>query len=140
MSDQVEVFFQWLTQALMDGDLDQLTNTYVYPLSLFVNGTIRVERTPQETRNYLSERRRDAAAIGVTHIHCDVLEIGTTRNGRFPVRVRQSFRDAKGEELTHNIAKFLCVQDERETIFIESVEIQRLGLPFGPSQLMPFSN
>ena len=100
-------FFRWMASAVLQDDLDWVDITHTYPFSIFVDGDIRVEKSPQETKDYLRGRQRDLHNAGAQSMSIDVVEIGENKNGRFPVMVRQSFRDHFGQELEYSLCRFL---------------------------------
>lgn len=128
--DSVQDFFDWLINELLVGELDWLEKVFLYPYSLFILGHIRVEYSPEATLEYFLSRRRDAETLGITSASAKLLEIGPTRNARFPVTVKYIFRDGKGDQVASSKACYLCLLDERSKLRIESVELTQVSMPF----------
>lgn len=137
MTDHVRDFFQWLADALIEGDLSWLDDVYIYPMSLFYDGQIRVEHTTEETRAYIVTRRTDAIARGIAYIHCDVVDIQPKGNGRFAAMIHFIFRDKTGADVGKSVSRYLCRDGADGTIRIESIEFIRIGLPGAVSLLSP---
>lgn len=128
--DAIQGFFDWLSSELLVGDLSWLSNVYLYPYSMFIAGEIRVDYTPDDTKDYILERRKDVAAAGAVAIRAKVLEIGEKRNSRFPVQVNYVFLNAAKEPIAVNTSRYLCLIDEQDRIRIESVDLTRISIPF----------
>lgn len=128
--EDVQSFFSWLSNELLLGDLGWLEDVFLYPYSLFIDGEIRVEHSPEETLDYLRSRRLDAQAIGIVSSAGQVREIGETRNQRFPVLVNYFFYNDLNERVATNVSRYLCLQDEQGRLRIESVEIKSSLIPF----------
>lgn len=127
---EIQDFFDWFSIVYLAGDLEWLPEVFLYPYSAFINGDIRVEKTPADTRDYVLSRRKDLLAIGAVSMTAKVTEIGETRNARFPLQVNFIMRNSKGEAIALNTSRYLCLFDERGQLRIESVELVRISVPF----------
>ena len=127
---RLQEFFDWFGNAYLTGDLDWLSDVFVYPYSLFIDGQIRIEYGPEDTMEYFQSRRRDFKAIGAASITSRILEVGEKRSTRFPIRVNYTFLNARGEKIAFNTARYLCLLDERGRLRLESAELLRISIPF----------
>jgi hypothetical protein len=48
--DAFQEFFDWYSTKLLVGELDCLADIYLYPCSLLINGHIRIDHSPSETK------------------------------------------------------------------------------------------
>jgi len=125
----ISSFFQRLANAFLSGDHDWLAGIYIYPLVIYIEGEIALEHTPEVTLSSLFERRRAALAIGTTHIHSTVTDIGDHNCGRFPVNVKWKFLSATGRVLACNVLRYFCRFDEHGEMKIEILEFVKRGAP-----------
>lgn len=125
-------FFQQVADAFYSGDHVWLSGIYIYPLVVYVEGEIFLERTPEETLAALFERREVALRAGTHTIEAQLLEIGSDDAGRFPVRVDWMFLDADGRVVTRNRLRYFCRFDGEGHPRIEILEFIERGLPSAP--------
>lgn len=122
-------FFQALANAFLQGDHVWLAGIYTYPLVVYIEGEIFVERTPEETLANLFERREAALLAGTKIIRSTVQDVGAETNGRFPVRVNWEFLSEDGRELTVNELRYFCRFDPDGQTRIEILEFIKRGFP-----------
>lgn len=121
-------FFQRLANAFLSGDHEWLSGIYEYPLVVYIEGEIALERTPAETMASLFARREKALRAGTVQIRSDVLTVGESDKGRFPVRVNWTFLSGTGRVLARNEMQYFCRLTEDQNYRIEIVEFIRQGL------------
>lgn len=101
-------FFQEVANAFLKGDHQWLAEIYIYPLVVYIEGEIALERTPDETLHNLFDRRETALRAGVTTIKSNTLDVGAESNGRFPVRVDWEFLTGDGRIVAINELQYFC--------------------------------
>lgn len=137
---RITAFFEWLAGALFDGDMDWVDHVYLYPMSTFSGVSMRVDRTPDQMRAYLHERRKLVRAHGVTSMTGRVLKFGTPTSMGYRVEVEFRFLDKRGETVALNRNHYLCHDGPNGEIRIASLEMTRLGIPFAHDPLMRHLN
>lgn len=138
MKPSASVFFQTLADAFLQGDHEWLADVYMYPLVVYVEGEIFLERTPSETLAALFDRRERALSAGTDRIASEVLEVGTEDGGRFPVRVDWTFLATSGRMIAKNELRYFCRYISDGTLKIEILEFisrgfEKDGGPTDPS-------
>ncbi len=121
-------FFQAVADAFMSGDHYWLSGIYIYPLVVYVDGNIFLERTPDETLSALFERRQAAVQAGTKAIRSTIKSVGAGAAGRFPVRVDWEFIDADGRVIAKNELQYFCRFDPTGNILIEILEFISRGI------------
>ncbi len=134
--NRVANFFDWLASALCDGPLDWVENVYVYPMSLFIGPITRIEKTPEETREYIRDRRAEIRLHGAERMSSKVVQIGEWKRSGYRVLVEFRFHDTKAETIAFNRTWFLCHDQPDGTIKIQSVDIEHLGIPTARQELV----
>ena len=122
-------FFQALANAFLKGDHVWLSQVYIYPPVVFVEGDIVLERTPEETLHNLFERREVALRAGTKSIRSSIQYVGFEHVGRFPVRVTWDFISADNKLLAKNELRYFCRFDSDGRTRIEILEFIKRGLP-----------
>lgn len=133
-------FFQRVADAFLSGDHVWLSAIYIYPLVVYVDGEIFLERSPEETLAALFERREAAYRAGTQSIRSTVLKIGSIDVGRFPVRVDWEFFNAEGKIVTTNQLRYFCRFDEQGRTRIEILEFIKRGFPNPKSTVTRFKH
>ena len=108
MVQSIATFMQELADAFLSGDHEWLATVYSYPLAVFLEGEIKIEKTSQEMLDALFSRRASALAAGTLTIRTNVLECGETSVGRFPVRVDWAFLGLEGKTIATSEMRYFC--------------------------------
>lgn len=132
--DETEIadFFQKLADAFLAGDHEWLAGIYIYPLVVYIENDITLERSPEKTLANLFERREIVLRGGTRSVKSNLISVGKPDTGRFPVRVDWEFLDAEGRQLTRNQLRYFCRFDELGNIRIEILEFLKQGFPTSP--------
>ena len=130
MEPSVSAFFQRLADAFLNGDHEWLSGVYIYPLVVYIEGEIALERTPAQSLSALFERRQKALSAGTAGIRTEVLEVGEASSGRFPVRVDWTFLSASGREVAKNELRYFCRFSDDGSVQIEIVEFIRRSFAY----------
>lgn len=112
----------------MSGDHEWLSGIYIYPLVVYIDGNIFLERTPDETLSALFERRQAAVQAGTKAIRSKIKSVGAGEAGRFPVRVDWDFIAGDGRVIARNELQYFCRFDPTGNIFIEILEFISRGI------------
>jgi hypothetical protein len=130
--DKVRDFFQRHADGMVSGPLDWLEEIYVYPLAVFRGNHIFVEKTPDETRQALLERREDYLSVGLgpgTQAEVKVLSQAMLIDNRMSVTVMTLFSNPETGKTAKTLSKFFCRLTDVGTIKIESLEIVERDVP-----------
>ena len=127
----VREFFEWFAEAFVSGDLDWLDRVYIYPLAVFLtNDEIRVEQDIEDTKKFILWRRQHIRDAGCNEMRAHIQMIEPTQDARYRVHLEFSFHTADGSEVGRNKFRYLIEQREDHRIWIESIEIVDIGMPF----------
>ena len=124
----LSAFFQRVADAFMSGDHEWLSGIYIYPLVVYLDGNIFLERTPEQTLASLFKRREAAYRAGTNMIRSTVIDVGPNDAGRFPVRVDWDFLAADGSVIARNELRYFCRFDAERDILIEILEFISRGI------------
>ncbi len=116
---------------MLNGDLDWVAEVYDYPLSVFVEGNIRIESGPEDTATHLMLRREQAQNRGVYAMTAEVMQINRSANSsRFSVIVDYLFHAHDGVDIARNRSKYRCRSTDDGSIKVESLEFLNIELSF----------
>ena len=128
MTQSIPAFMQALADAFLAGDHDWLANVYTYPLAIYLDGEILIEKTAEDTLNNLFSRRASALSAGAKRIEARVIEYVETAGHRCPVRVDWHFINADGDAFATNELRYYCRFAPDGTIRIEILEFISRGI------------
>ena len=127
----VQEFFDWFADAFLHGELDWLDRVYIYPLAVFLtNDEIRVEKDVEDTRKFILWRRKHVFDTGCDTMRAHIHTIEPTQDNRHRVHLEFSFHKTSGQEVGRNKFCYLVEQGKDHRIWIESIEIVEIGMPF----------
>ena len=128
MAPSIPTFMQALADAFLKGDHKKLADVYSYPLAIFLDGEIVIEKTSEDALNNLFIRRGTVLAAGAAKIETTVLESGETSSGRFPVTVAWRFLNETGTVIADSEMRYFCRFTDTGAIKIEIIEFLRRGI------------
>lgn len=121
-------FFQAVANAFLQGDHVWLSEIYTYPLVIYIEGEIVVERTREETLGNLFARREAVLRAGAKSIISSIEDIGPENAGRFPVRVNWKILSEAGNILAESELRYFCRFDPEGRARIEILEFIKRGI------------
>ncbi len=111
------------------GDLDAMAARYAIPLVVYLPEGVSVRLTRADLIAALRLRRERAIEGGTVKIRATVIVIDSMKEGRLPLMVEWSFRDAANREIARSRLRYYCRQGGDGRLVIELLEALRFGFP-----------
>ena len=123
--------FETFAQEFLSGDHLRFAESCVHPLVIYAPGSIRIEKTVEDTHHALSALLDSARMRGATRVSSEIrLEppiLGPARDTRQPVRVTWTFRGCDGRRTGEVRARYF-VRLRQGRLKIELIEVMETTL------------
>lgn len=129
MRDRILKFCESLADDFAEGNLDDITDKYVYPLAIYYPTGVRMEKTPAETKNAIFTRRSAALAVGMDRVQVVLHEIGELDGDRFSVLLDWRFLNAEGVAIGESTIRYFCKATTDGHIRVELIEFLKIAFP-----------
>lgn len=131
-SGRYREFCQRLADLFIGGDPMDMTRFYSYPLAIYVNDSVQVEHSPEDTVRAVSSRRSQARERGAVRVAIDVLSVDRSEDGRMRVRVAWTYIDARDQPVEASLLVYYCTETPDDGIRIGMIQFESMAFPDTP--------
>ena len=137
----IPAFFQSLADDFMAGRHQSFAEAVLHPLVIYSPDEIRIEKSPQQTLDVLSQRLASARMAGAVKAVSETRESGVVSKGRVPIDVIWRFMSRENVQTGVDEVRYFLRKDVDGQMRIELMEVISSTLTQGnPSSSSPASH
>lgn len=127
MATSVEDLCQALATAFSRGDVDALSDHYVYPLVVYLPDGLRIDMSPEDTARAAFARRAAAVRAGMRRVRVRILDVAEMEGNRIPASLSWDFLDGGDRLIGSSRMRYFCRRSAEGRLRVEMIEVSTLA-------------